>query len=1760
VSSNVAPPKNTGGGGFVFEDEVCAWLLASMLVGEPIFGADAGPPQRLDFQTRADGWFLDDVLVTTAVGAIRHRFALSVKSNAQFTATSAPSDFVAAAWEQWLHIGSTVFEGTRDFIGIVTAPLSGAASSSVSSLGEKARANDPSLLPTRLATPNWANDDERRLFESFACPASLGQTTTPVDAARLLQRLRFIQRDFGAVASDSQNSALELCRRAVRSHVATDAQALWSLLRELASELRPRAGSLTLSGLVDRLRARAVLADYPDYEGDWATLDARTARDVDLVRDSIAGRVRLTRQAEVTKVIDALTAGLQVVLLGASGVGKSALARACFEHRRANGERTLWIDASSLDRASDFGAFEASLQLRHPLAALFEGDTSRDPVAIVDGLDRLYSEHAFRNVASLLRVVRGGSSTPRWRILAVCQSQEWPRVLEALQRAGGPEGLWRIHEGKAPQLADLQPVRDAVPALARLFLQPRVGALLTNLKLLDLVVRRLDGGTTIDASAWVGESSIAEWFWSAEIERGTDRLARGQFARGLAQAQADQLVASVSVDSLDAATLTAAQSLIADTLLVQTPGDRIAFAHDLYGDWARLRVLLNHRANLPDFLRQRYESPLWHRAIRLLGIHLLERENGAAEWKTLMSSFDSGNMTMVRDLLLEAPAFAMNAGTLLESVFPDLMAGDGALLRRLLTRFLAFATVPNERMLAIARSVGMDLNSARAAYRRPHWPYWVDVLSVLHAHSAEAVRAAACEVAKLVEMWLEYVPYGVRGIRRPEAAALAVMLGQRAIDVRDHWRGRDSNEDRQRFFKCALLAAPEQPDDVAHLAKVAAERVPRPVAKTAEDPPRPRPRSIFSSGVIRGPWPDGPLARVDDDFQTVVLDGVCIRHLYKVRPAIAREVILATLIAAPYEEQWGGGRMHERELDLAHQRWLPSLFTRGPFLLCLRENFDEGLELVMRLVEFATERSNEYRVRELDEWRTRAAADGRSDVEIDEAEKRIPPQFLLLYDGTKEYRFSGDVGSYAWSAGHTSRQGYSPLPPSTVASALMALEQYFYERLDAGEDVTEDVARTFARCRCVAPLGVLTDVGKRQVSLFNGPLRALLSAPELYDAEIEKLVHGRAHLMIGAYDHGQQIAEVARQFHGMEHRRRDLRHVAMERLLKSAEMQAFFSSIREWWKSRRGNGALIEIAELDLWLDPANYQIRQDPTHGQIIVNVALERMQVERSHEHEAVNDRLLIISFPIRCRKILEEQQLQTDAQLDELWRTWARVRDLARTGPALPGGEERFGDEYANAITGGIAVFLRHHEWLSRNDTHRHEVIAALEAISDDLPERDEFISEHDASWDCFLAEVAAMLWARDPQDARWRRLIAETVFSEKYVTVRLLFSRCAEYRAALGGDFGRLRRLAVNVAHVRDRIGVLRGWQHMGPQGDDEQLRERLQREATDWAEQAIASFVAGTLEPIATDWSQFADASRFVEFDNLGHGRPSRLMDFHFVRCCHEWLPLPDEAQSPEERADVVQFWWVALDVVTARPRADLRSDDHYPDEDDQWVLRNVARVLLQLRPPENSEVFWATIVDLHSEAHDWPQCFLDELHLRALSSEQPPATYGPLLRQIAPRSLSDVDGAKRWHWHEEVWEALIGIDGWVYDLWRDRHAEYVVAIWDVIALWMEKAPQRGRRLGRFARWLSSPPAAAIRLRTLGWFLGLLQVDEERAVWHDEDADDDLAKLLNVVWDRDQIALRSTSESFAAFRGLLAWLVERQNALGLELQGRIGGLA
>jgi energy-coupling factor transporter ATP-binding protein EcfA2 len=1484
-------------------------------------------------------------------------------------------------------------------------------------------------------------------------------------------------------------------------------------------------------------------ASKSDNASDWSKLATQSIATATQVQNAIAGRVHLQRDSCLIPVRKELENNEAVAIVGASGVGKSAIARALFEAREAAGERTLWFDARSFERP-DFNSFEADLSLRNPLSDILSKTPVLGPVLILDGLDRLYCDAAFQIVARLLSLVRQPESVTQWRIVLPCQAQEWPRVYESIQRAGFLGSTWKQVEVQRLSAQELSPVGTSIPALAKLLLQPSVTSLLGNLKILDLVARRAHPGSNLDAAAWVGESSVANWFWTAEVDRGEDRIARGSFTRRLAQLQADLLLASVPVDDFGLGELGPLKSLDKDHICLQVTGDRLAFAHDLYGDWARLRILLNNRADLPGFLHERRDSPLWHRAVRLFGVHLLEQPGGVEEWRKVLRSFGTDEFGAVQDLLLEAPIFSVNALSLLEAILPDLLVNSGVLLRRLLTRFLAFATVPNLEMVTKVQEVGLDESQARATYRSPHWPYWPDVLRFLYTHRAEVLAVASCQLARVVQLWMDFAPKG--SALRAEAAELGVLLGRRAIETREEYRGRDYKQDRQRFYICALGAAHERPDEVVEIALIASERT------TREDSPS-LPASPYDVFAVRPlpPWPDGPRSSVDDEFQSAVLDTRAILELFRVRPNIAREVVLASLIAPHEEDNWN----HLTELHLVKRRhpWQPVLYIDGPFLACLRINFDEGLELIARLVEFATSRWCDYIAWFAREYSAHLLSQEESEAQVEHVPS--PPEDLVIGIGAEARTFAGGEHVYGWSTGMGS-------PPDAVQASLMALEQYFYLQLNEGKDVETEVVAVLTRVKSVAFLKVLCDVGKRQQVLFEGPLRSLLSAPELYEWDISAMSQ---EIPLTNY-RGRIYFEEASKFHQLEHRKTSLLSIAVQLMLYRPAMQKYFSRVRAHWESIRAPHSTSQVSpmvdQLIVELDPSNYELREDPQHGTVFVNVKDDRILEEQADELRAMTEHFLETYFPQHCRTILDDDQVLSNEELVTMWERWQRIREPAHQAGALPNGEGSSEDKFANNTSGGIAVFLRHLDWCRREPSRMEELLSSLRALLERPPQGALDVPENVSAWtwDCFAAESLAVLWAYEPANTEWRQAVARMVFAPHYAAVKLLFARCAERRASLGADFSRLRRLALEWAYVRKRVDLLRQVPLEALQLEDEAL-ERMCNELTTWLEERIATFVSGSMGLMPTDWSECDHRQKFAELDAaLTRWRRSIAMDFHLVRRAHEWLPLPDKS-ADNERSEWIQFWRSALDFVLNRPIANSGQCNHeYPDEDERWILDKVAAVVLQLRPNEMSESLWQAVLDLSGNAHYWPKDFAHALHRHALTVDQPPSSYAGLLRCMVQYAFTDFEGKRRWSSFEQVWDALLGLDFYSCNLWKPCHAELVASLSDVFDLWMAQVPPDGHRLANFATWLVCPAAVSVRHRSLVWFLKLLRVESGRELRDIDEAADAVASLLKVIWVDDQQRLRSDSQAFDAFFGLLRWLCDRQNARGLDLLGQIGSLA
>ena len=122
MSIHLATPKQTSGAGFSFEDKVVAYYLVWMLTGEAPFRRIHGAIERIDCQVQVDGWRLDDLLLTLSQNSHQHRYAFSIKSNVQFTASSAPFDFVQMAWSLLLQEGSSSFSTDSYMMGLISPP------------------------------------------------------------------------------------------------------------------------------------------------------------------------------------------------------------------------------------------------------------------------------------------------------------------------------------------------------------------------------------------------------------------------------------------------------------------------------------------------------------------------------------------------------------------------------------------------------------------------------------------------------------------------------------------------------------------------------------------------------------------------------------------------------------------------------------------------------------------------------------------------------------------------------------------------------------------------------------------------------------------------------------------------------------------------------------------------------------------------------------------------------------------------------------------------------------------------------------------------------------------------------------------------------------------------------------------------------------------------------------------------------------------------------------------------------------------------------------------------------------------------------------------------------------------------------------------------------------------------------------------------------------------------------------------------------
>jgi hypothetical protein len=1768
-----APVQLTAGTGFRNENCVAARFLLDLLAGTNTLGADFGKIERVQWQGRDLAWLADDLVIECSAATGTRAAGISIKSDRQVTGAGFPPDFVATAWMQWFGVKTErILRGSDDAVVLMVGSLSHDVDDAWSNLISDALITTPGRMLARLVEPEAADGSQssalqRTLFASLRCPDELRNEGDASDAAalQLLCRVRLMRFDFEATPSREHDQALRDCQNVLRSGDAEEGKSLWSCLLAIADANRA-GGSLDLAGLLAELRGEFDLRDHPDYRHDWEVLDRSSCELMADIRGQISGLAPLPRDKACAKVLDCLNRDRACFLVGESGSGKSALAK---QVGGADYGRCVWLTETTIDCDTE-AAFERDIGITHPLCEILAA--SPQPCLIVfDSFER-YSPRAQRLAHRWVQTLLAENGPKHVHLLLTCQIEPAPKFIRGFIEVGLPEALHRTTPLDLPSADDVQSLVAPISELQWASLRPELRPLLTNLKILDWLVAAARSGKAIKPASIINVSYLMDALWEHWVEGDTDQLGRSHLLMRLGTLEGDTLLASVPRMQLEQSEQAALGSLTSSDL-VRIRDQRVRFTHDMLGDWARLYVLIGEPGLSAPYVLARAKLPRWHRAMRLFGQRLLEQaDDGPERWRQAVEGLQDGTEegAIIRDQLVEALFLATNALALLERSWEALTANRGRLLALMLERFMFTATLPDPRIGALL-SETEDTGEWDHLFRLPYWPYWGPMLTVLHAHRDDVARLVPHAAAKLCALWLKSVPVEL-GEGRPmpwrrEAAELALVIGREVQALNAEGNYYSDGHDKT-VYEVVLSAARELPDEVAELCLELAQRRdlnPAIVARVEqaherqreqrrqflEANPKRRERSSFPPawphGELRDPWPDGPRDGLQNAFQEACLDTGAFPALVRTRPDAALEVLLAVCIEPPKHEDFGRSSMPETGLD----HWNggdPPLYCRGPFLQFLKDAPDQGLSLALRLVNFATRRFCE----------------GHG---------------LTVRIGNDARLWCGNWNVFRWHHDWPVTFG------STIHCVLMAVERWFYEKIERGEDVDPWINCILKESESLAFAGLLFDVGKYRPALFAGVLKPLLQNwPFLdWDRQISTLRRSGGSDAMGLWAYQPRVMiELGRAWYQMPHRKDLLLYIGggiVETLVTDDAERPFLAQLRSGWVSDLNGEALPETLRLlSERLNPDNYTFETRDGKRVAASFDWSEEVKQKNQEDLQRIATDQTITGFPFQMRQLLDSDERFSQDQLPQFWEFVQGLEDLS---PRLANDGNPL-HQIEDLLCGAFAVLVvKHHDWLAADPERMAWCRRKLESAVRQPPAPlrfDSATSDGDRKWDSFACEAGVVLLAHDRNDLLARRVVAASVLSFHYSTTSRTLVRASQRREQLGEDFDRMLCLAVRWAGQCPALGLAQRLRTDTDAEDDHAVKEAL-----------IEEFVEGRLptelpdilelsaqaerEIEAVRARQFPEMQRMrrresstrrpgSEVETLHRGRLS--VDTRVLSAAFAWLDLT--SARPDEKAKWLVLVRTFLDITLGlipqinNPRRQ-RTEDH-PDEFDAWVFGVVAGTIPSLTAAEDHRTLWRPILDRGSPAHEWIERFFWEWFTVGVRAAQTPERFTAIWSEMIEYALQspawdpaagrsyDLDDAVFW---------LLGLGTRINKIGeRPDFAAALSGMEGLFARVAERWFKKSKLVSGFLHWVRQPAAVGLLAPALRWLAPVVPTFDSYD-WRDG-LEGNLIAFLRACWERKGQQISADPGLERDFRALLTTAVSRGSHAAIALRDHVVGSA
>ena len=706
-------PAATGPAGPLFEGEVGAQYLLSLISGGEARGLPGAMVDRVEFQRASLGRALDDVVVYGhELGGAPAVLEVQVKRTIDFTKSDVVFREVVAQLAK--AAARSDFDSTRYELAVAIARTSTKIERAYQEvLCWARRLSTPETFFTHIARAGLANEAMRTFVSTFR--TNLQLAAMPHDDAavwRILRRFQILVFDFENEGSICSLLARERATALLAHEDASRGADLWSTLVHTALAFEGSAGECQRMPLREALSQQHGLRWAGERRLFTARLNlAEASRNALEEIGSTVNGVRIDRTARVDQAYTALDTGRYVEIRGRPGVGKSSVLKDLVERFARESE----VIVLTPDRTCSGGWFAMRSMLGCNVTAReFLSDLASDGGAVlfIDGLDR-FEIPAQR--ATVLDLVREAAAVPGFSVVVTARID-----FDADEPSWLPSAtLDRLGRVAPIVIDDLS--RDEIDQLRAA--EAPLAALLTEGHPARAVVRnlyrlaRLARSSTLEPAPRTEAEMAYQWWSSGDGPDDSGRRQRRRLLHNVAVATLTQ-AAPLDVSGHPSAVV---EQLIRSQSLREVTLDRMTFGHDVLRDWAIGCLLFDEPERVAALPLDRPAPAGLVRGLEIAARLRAERSNDASPWIDLLQQLSTEAHGSWRRAALLALVRSESAAALLTRMSIPLFADGGSLLAELIRTTISVESQPGAPVWAKA---GVDVTKLPSDFVAPSGLSW----------------------------------------------------------------------------------------------------------------------------------------------------------------------------------------------------------------------------------------------------------------------------------------------------------------------------------------------------------------------------------------------------------------------------------------------------------------------------------------------------------------------------------------------------------------------------------------------------------------------------------------------------------------------------------------------------------------------------------------------------------------------------------------------------------------------------------------------------------------------------------------------------------------------------------------------------------------------------------------------------------------------------------------------------------------------------